>query len=112
MMQWGIAKAIVAQDSDDYILAVKANQPSLYEANKKTFACSAENPYEKPCVDYVEQEEVNRDRLGKRNAWSVRQYQPQAIDESGTQAYENPMVTSPYRMLVNSANRIIGWNDR
>jgi predicted transposase YbfD/YdcC len=66
--QKAIAKTIVDKKAD-YLLAVKGNQPKLQAAIEATLDHRLPKVYQRPMIDFFEQEETNRDRHEIRRCW-------------------------------------------
>jgi predicted transposase YbfD/YdcC len=66
--QKAIAQTIIDKKAD-YLLAVKGNQPKLQAAIEATLDHRLPKVYQRPAIDFFEQEETNRGRHEIRRCW-------------------------------------------
>lgn len=66
--QKDIARKIINKGGN-YLLAVKGNQPRLYETLQQVFEAKQAKIYNRPAIDFIETQEKNRDRIETRRCW-------------------------------------------
>jgi len=94
-----IAKRILDKGAD-YLLAVKENQPSLYEAICKVYFDSTQTRFDESFTKYSEQTNTGHGRIETRRCWACTNLSALSIDRSEWKGLKSIVVIESERTVA------------